>query len=223
MGSGARPVLRIPLILLALADLALLGRLLWPWPEVANLPLNGATGIDPAVVLLSYCGLIFWLTGKRHDAEQKALGTAARLGLLAGLLLVAGVLSNSLTGLAEEETQTALWSYGMWAACGLLWGIASWRGARAAGSWTGVLCGFWSALLSGLAAATTVLVEAIYASPSPVSQDPWKQYEGLAIGSPSLQALVHTLSSTSFYLLVTPLAGVAVGLLFVFFARRRRS
>ena len=58
MGSSAQPLLRIPLILLAIADLAMLGSRLWPWQDVVStLPLNGATGIDPVVCLLAYIGI----------------------------------------------------------------------------------------------------------------------------------------------------------------------
>jgi hypothetical protein len=59
MGTGAPPTLRTPLILLAVANLTVLGLRLWPWQEMLNLPGNGTTAIDPVVCLLGYIALIF--------------------------------------------------------------------------------------------------------------------------------------------------------------------
>ena len=81
MGSGAPPTFRIPLILLAIANLAFLGMRLWPWPQVVmNLPLNGATGIDPGVCLLTYIFLLYWIAGSQQRATRKALCGGALLG-----------------------------------------------------------------------------------------------------------------------------------------------
>src|ERR1039457_7138738 len=74
MGSGAPFTFRIPLILLAIANLAVLGMRLWPWQQVVlNLPLNGATGIDPAVCLLTYVFMLFWIAVSQSRVTQKAL------------------------------------------------------------------------------------------------------------------------------------------------------
>ena len=91
MGAGAQPTLRIPLILLAVVNLAILGSRLWPWQDVLNLPGNGTTGIDPVVCLVAYTVLIFFVGGNRHEPIQKALSAGAMLGLLAGCILVAQV------------------------------------------------------------------------------------------------------------------------------------
>ena len=54
MGTDMQLTFRTPLILLAIADLAILGARLWPWQDVLSLPGNGATGLDPAVSLVAY-------------------------------------------------------------------------------------------------------------------------------------------------------------------------
>ena len=40
---------------------------------------------------------------------------------------------------------------------------------------------------------------------------PWKQYQGLAIGSPAMQALVHSLDTMAGFLLIGPLIGCVAG------------
>jgi hypothetical protein len=221
MRSGAQSMLRISLILLALANLAMLGKLLWPWQEVPNLPLNGATGIDPAVILVGYIGLIFWLAATVQEPIQKALRSASLLGLMAGLLLVAEIAFKSQT---ENAAQAGLVTKVLLAAVAILWGISGLRGAQNTGNGgIGPLAGMWSAMVSGLIAAAAILGQALFSGPLPASQDPWRQYEGLAVGDPATQALVYTLNSTTFYLLVGPLAGAAIGLFFSLFAKEKQS
>jgi hypothetical protein len=221
MSSGAQPILRIPLTLLALADLALLGKLLWPWPEVLSLPLNGATGIDPVVILVCYIVLIFWIVGSFQNSIGKALQSASLLGLLAGLLLVAEIFFKSH---AEDPAQVETLTGILFAVVALLWGIAGLRSAQTTGnSGLGMISGIWSAMVSGLIAAAAILGQALYDGPPPPSQDPWRQYEGLAVGNPATLALVSTLNSTTFYLLVGPLVGAAIGLFFSLFAKGKKS
>jgi len=221
MRSGAQSMLRFSLILLALANLAMLGKLLWPWQEVPNLPLNGATGIDPAVVLVGYIGLIFWLAASIQEPIQKALRTASLLGLLAGLLLIAEITIKAQTEVpAQSGTVVAV----LLAAVALLWGISGLRGAQNTGNGgIGPLAGLWSAMVSGLVAAAGIFGQALFSGPLPVSQDPWRQYEGLAVGNSATQALVFTLNSATFYLLVGPLAGAAIGLFFSLFAKDKQN
>jgi hypothetical protein len=221
MSSGAQPILRIPLALLALADLALLGKLLWPWSEVPSLPLSGATGIDPAVILVAYIGLILWAAGNFHGAIRKALHTSALLGLLAGLLLAVEILFKSV---GEDSAQVSMLTWILFAAVALLWGIAGLRGAQATGnSGLGMISGIWSAMVSGLIAVATILTQALFAGPPPASQDPWRQYEGLAVGNPATQALVSALNSTTFYLMVGPLVAAVIALFFSLFAKRKKN
>jgi hypothetical protein len=225
MGSGAQPILRIPLILFAIADLAMLGSRLWPWPNVlAALPPNGAAGIDPAVCLLAYAGIFFWLGGNRHDPFQKALGFGAWLGFLGGLLLVAEILIKAQAAAAGDPAQSVLWTRGLFIGAVLLWGVAGLSGARATGNdGVGMTSGLWSAMVSGLMAAAAALGQMSVSVAPPASQNPWNQYEGLAIGNYATQTLVHSLNSVTFYLLVGPLMGAAAGLLFALFGNKGKA
>src|SRR5581483_6491548 len=89
MEASRQGILRTPIILLALANLAILGARLWPWQNVIILPGNGTTGIDPAIALAAYVGLRFWINTARQDSSRKSLFSAALLGIVAGLFLVA--------------------------------------------------------------------------------------------------------------------------------------
>jgi hypothetical protein len=214
MGTSSLPTLRIPLILLAMVDLALLAMRLWPWQEVVNLPLNGATGIDPAVCLLAYMGLLFWIGNTRSQSTKKVLSTGALLGLLGGLLLAGRVAYNAQPGIANAP-QSGNVSMGLLLAAALVWGIAGFRGARTAGdASSGMLSALWSAMTSGLFACAAVLVEMYMAAPVPETTDPWKLYEGLAIGNTATQALVQSLNMATGFLLLCPLVGGALGLVF---------
>ena len=220
MGPRLLPTLRTPMILLAMVNLVILGTHLWPWQQVLNLPLDGATGIDPAITLLAYIGLVFWIAGKPKEPVKRALSTGAMLGVLAGFFLVAYTL---LTTMLEARPAYAgamlpsLVQIGLLAAAAILWGIAGLRGSRATRSvGLGTLTGVWSAMVSCLMAVTAVLTEMSLAPPLPVTQDPWKQYEALAIGPEAIQALVYSLNLTSTFLLVGPLIGATFGFVFAF-------
>lgn len=223
MGVGAQPTLRVPLILLALVNLAILGSRLWPWQEVLSLPGGGATGIDPAVCLVGYAVLIFFIGSNRHEPIQKALSASALLGLLAGLILVAQVLLK--TQFASAVTfHPHLLGVGFFVLAGVVWGFAGLRGAKAGGNVNiGMLSGLWSAMVSGLMACTAVLVQWYFVAPLPETNDPWKQYEGLAIGNPATQALVNSLNSATWFLLVVPLAGTVLGLAFAFLGQTEEN
>ncbi len=219
MGSSAPPTLRIPLMLLAVANLVILGFCLWPWPQVFNLPVNGTTAIDPAVVLVGYIGLIFWIGGARQEANRRALSSGTMLGLLAGLILAGQIYFTALAATATAF-HPGLVRVSLLAAAWLTWGIAGWRGSRLAGNaGIGALAGVWSAMVSCLMVCTAVLAMTYLAGPLPISQDAWNQYEGLAIGSPATQALVHSLNLVTEFMLVGPLLGGALGALFAFFAK----
>jgi hypothetical protein len=214
MGTSSLPTLRIPLILVALADLALLGMRLWPWQDVVNLPLNGATGIDPAVCLLTYAGLIFWIGNTRSAETKRVLSMGAMLGLVGGLLLAGRVAYNAQPGIANAA-QAGTVSKGLLLAAALVWGIAGFRGAKSGGdAASGMLSALWSAMTSGLLACAAVLVEMYLAAPVPETTDPWKLYEGLAIGNSATQALVQSLNTATGFLLLCPLAGGVLGLVF---------
>ena len=221
MGPRLLPTLRTPMILLAVVNLVILGTRLWPWQQVLNLPGNGTTGFDPAITLLGYIGLVLWIAGNPKEPVKRALSAGAVLGVLAGLLLVAHTIFTTMIearpALADAFLPNLV-QMGLLSVAAILWGIAGLRGLRAAGSVSiGMLAGVWSAMVSCLMAATAVLVEMSLAPPLPVTQDPWKQYEALAIGPATTQALVYSLNSATAFLLVGPLVGAALGLVFAFF------
>lgn len=222
MGTGAPPTFRTPLILLALANLALVGMRLWPWQDIVNLPLNGATGIDPVVALVGYIGLLFWMGGSRARATRSALASATLFGVPAGALLVWQVVLDVRPG-SDANPHTVLLGRGLLAAAALIWGFAGLRGARADGdAITGLLSGAWCAMTSCLIACTAVLVEMSLTAPAPVTTDPWKQYEGLAIGNTATQSLVNSLNIGLTFLLVGPLVGCALGLIFGLFGQSEK-
>jgi len=108
MAAGAPPTLRIPMILLAAASLAVLGVQLWPWQEVTSLPGDGTVAFDPAICLLAYIGLIVWISSGIKEPTQKALSAGAMMGLLAGLVLVANVLLGVREAVQSGFLQPAL-------------------------------------------------------------------------------------------------------------------
>jgi hypothetical protein len=219
MATGEPQTFRIPLVLLAAANLAVLGMLLWPWQEALNLPVGGTTAIDPAVSLLAYMGLIFWISSGIQETTQKALSAGAMIGLGAGAVLVASVLLGVRVGVQPGFLQPGLLGLAV-----ILWGIAGLRGSHAAGNaGIGALAGMWSAMVSGLMACAAILAELYLAGPTQGSTDPWKQYEGLAIGNSATQGLVHSLNSATAFLLVGPLMGAVVGLIFAFFGQSQKG
>lgn len=219
MAVAAPQTFRFPLVLLAAINLAVLGILLWPWQDALNLPVGGTTAIDPAVSLFAYMGLIYWISSGIKEPTQKALSTAALIGIGAGLLLVIRVLVGVRTAIQPGYLQPALLGIAV-----ILWGISGLRGSREAGNaGMGALSGLWSAMVSGLMACAAILAELYLAGPAPDSPDPWKQYQGLAIGNTVTQGLVHSLNAATAFLLLGPLAGAIVGLIFAFFGQTQKA
>jgi hypothetical protein len=222
MASSEPFTFRIPLILLAIGNLALLGMRLWPWQDVFNLPLNGATGIDPGVALVGYIGLIYWMANTRNRATQSGLASGAVLGLLGGAILVAQVMLTAQPA-SDANPRSVLLGHALLVAAAVVWGTAGLLGARVSGdAILGLLSGAWSAMTSCLFACTAVLVEMSMAAPGPVTTDPWKQYEGLAIGNTATQSLVNSLNTGLTFLLVGPLVGAGLGLVFGFFGQTEK-
>jgi hypothetical protein len=215
MGTGSPLFLRIPLILLAAANLAILGQRLIPWYDVLNLPVNGTTGIDPIVVLLAYIGLFIWISSTRSQAYLKGLMTATLVGLLAGILLIAEVMLG-----VRTPGQPGLAQIGLLVAAGILTGVAGLLGSRTTGNpGNGIVFGVWCAMVSCLMACTAVLLQINVAAPRVLTQDPWKQYQGLAIGNQATQVLVHSLLTATGFILIGPLIGGALGLAFALFGQ----
>ncbi len=214
MGSRTLPILRIPLMLLASVNLGILGMRLWPWQDARNLPVNGTTALDPAICLLAYIVFLFWMGGNRNDGIRKALGFGTLFGLLAGLPLIAYAVLDVQSPAARSGSMLI----GLLAAAGLVCGVAGVRGALAGGTGVGgMVTGVWCAMVGCLMGSTAVLAEINLAGPAPVTQDPWKQYEGLAIGNQAIQSLVHSLNTATGFLLIGPLVGGALGIVFSFF------
>jgi hypothetical protein len=214
MGVSAQPSLRFPLLLLAAGNLAALGLRLWPWQEVLNLPGNGMAAFDLGVLLLGYIGFAYWLGGSVAQGKMhNPLAASALPGVLAGLALMAMVLLESPQSNPENAPYPPIHWILLLTAC-LLWGVAGLRGRRATGSSSGAaLAGFWSGMVAAAMACSAVMVEMLRATPPPAPTDPWKQYESLAIANPLTPVLLHALSSATWFVLVSPFAAAALGLL----------
>jgi hypothetical protein len=220
MGTEKRsPIFRVPIIMMTLANLAILGFRLWPWDQITGLPGNGSAGFDPAISLAGYLGVSWWIGSAREDSARKCLFSAAWVGVIAGLLLAGAIVLAGRPN-APDTSQSHNLQYGLMAAAVVLWGIAASRGVRA-GYQTGfaVLCAVWSAMVSCLMACAGLLAGSFYSFAPGQTSDPWKQYQGLAIGSESTQALVETLVTATGYLLLGPLVAVVTGLLFAGFTK----
>jgi hypothetical protein len=219
MSSAAPSTLRTPLLLLAATNLAVLGMRLWPWPEILNLPGNGTVGFDPAIILLIYMGLIAWINSGAKPLFLKALSAAAIMGLPAGVLLAAYVYLE-----IQPVAHPPILQPGLLGAAALFCAIGGLRGSKIEGNaGMGMICGTWSAMVGSLIGCAAVLA-AMYMAGAPAEvSDPWKQYQGLAIGNTETQALVHSLNMATEFLLVGPLAGGVLGVIFAFFGQNQKG
>jgi hypothetical protein len=219
MGSAASSTLRTPLLLLAAANLGVLGMRLWPWPEIMNLPGNGTVGFDPAIILIVYMGLIYWINSGAKPPFLKALSMAALMGLPAGLLLAAYVYLE-----VQPSVHPPILQPGLLVAAAVFCAVGGLRGSKAEGNaGMGMICGTWSAMVGSLIGCGAVLAAMYMAGAPPEVQDPWKQYQGLAIGNTETQALVHSLNMATEFLLMGPLVGGVLGLVFAFFGQSQKG
>jgi hypothetical protein len=224
METTRQPILRTPILLLALVNLAILGMRLWPWQEVMNLPGNGTTGVDPAIALAGYVGLGLWIGTAHEDSSRKALFSAAWLGIVAGLFLVADVVLTTRQAGGDSGAPVDEVQIGLLVCAGIVLGISGLRAARA-GFPTGfaAVCAIWASMVACLMAVAAILGETYLSQAQGESSNPWKDYQGLAIGTPAMQSLVHSLDSISGFLLIGPLVGCLAGALFAFFGRRKKT
>ena len=194
--------------------MGILGYRLWPWDQVMALPGNGSTGIDPAVGLVGYIGVAMWIGSARDPGSRKCLLGAGWIGLIAGLFLAGGVLLGERPG-ADDPTQSPVLRWALMAAALILWGVAGSRAKRDGyqGGFA-ILCAVWSAMVSCLMVFGTMVAGSFYSLAPGQTADPWKQYQGLAIGSEATQALVHTLTTATGYLLLGPVVAVFAGMVF---------
>jgi hypothetical protein len=223
MELSRRSILRTPVILLALLNLTILGIRLWPWQNVMSLPGNGTTGVDPAITLLAYVGLGFWIGSARQAESRKALFSAALLGMVAGLFLVAQVVVAA-RGVAEDPAAgSGRMQLGLLVCGAAVLGIVGLRASKA-GFTIGfsAVCAIWASMVACLMAVAAVLAETYVGPGQGQSSDPWKDYQGLAIGTPALQSLVHSLNTIAGFLLIGPILGAIVGALFAAFGKSRK-
>jgi hypothetical protein len=223
METSAQPTLRIPIVLLALLNLALLGARLWPWQNVMSLPGDGTTGFDPVVTLAAYAGLGFWIGNVRTAVSKKSLFSAGMMGVLAGAFLVGLVLVAS-RQTAEETFSPDRLQIGLAVCAALILGAAGWRTAKA-GNTMGfsVVCTLWATMVSCLMAVTVILAQVYFRSAPAESADPWKQYQGLAIGTPAMQDLVYSLNAVTGFLLLGPIVGLIAGTICASFGNPRKA
>lgn len=220
MSNGAKTLIRIPMLLLAAADLALLAMRLRPWDEISRLPGGGSVGYDPAICLVAYLGLVFWLTGANGSRLITAQTAITRWGLLAGAVLAA----KFWMGGEPSAAQTSELQGALLITAAIVWGVAGIAAKRAVGSLAACfLSGIWCAMVSALIACAVVLGQFFVVGPPPETQDSYRQFQDIGIGSPGTVVLVHALTSATALLLVGPIAGGIAGLICGFFARPRKA
>jgi len=224
MEASRQSILRTPILLLALANLAILGARLWPWQNVMGLPGNGTTGIDPAIALAGYIGLGFWISTARADSSRKSLFSAALLGMVAGLFLVFGVVLATRQTAADAAAGPDRVEIAMLACAVLCFGIVGLRTAKA-GHPVGfsAVCAIWASMTACLMAVAAVLGETYLSAGTGESNNPWRDYQGLAIGTPAMQALVYSLQLISGFLLIGPIVGCIAGTIFASFGKPKKA
>jgi hypothetical protein len=212
--SGTHTYLRIPLVLMAVGNFVLVGRLLWPWQQAVFVPGNENPAFDLALILPVYAGFIWWIAGNHRARFNQALADGIYLGPLSGLLLVAQIVLQAQT----DNGQVAAVSYFLWAGAGLLWAIAGARGAKAAGhGGMGMFAGGWSAVTGCLMASTFTLVRmmpeiANLGSANVTSSEALRQADALATSEAATAVVLRALTPVEGVLLLGVVAGAVLGL-----------
>jgi len=216
MVAGKSSILRFPLMILAGLDLMMLIERLQPWSDIHNLPGQGTVGYDPIICLIAYLVLFFVIGGSQQVEVQKALSSGLVMAIPTGLLCIGAAF------LAEQQTrQHVLMQTSLMAAALVFPGIAGFKGAKfTKNAQVGIVAGSWTAMVAALMAVAVILARIDMAHPAQLSNDPWLQYQGLAIGNDAIQALVHSLNMATGFLLIAPLVGGTAGL---FAAVNKRS
>jgi hypothetical protein len=223
MEMSGQPTLRTPIVLLALVNLAILGSRLWPWQNAMNLPGNGTTALDPVLSLAAYVGLGFWIGSVSTAANKKSLFSAGMMGILAGMFLV-GLVAVVSRQPAGETAAPDKFQIGLAVCATLVLGATGWRTAKA-GNTVGfsVVCTIWATMVSCLMAVTVILAQFYFRAAPAESADPWKEYQGLAIGTPAMQDLVHSLDTVTGFLLLGPIVGCIAGAIFASFGNPKKA
>ena len=164
---------------------------------------------------------------KGHNTVQPEVALSApstigkRLSWILLMAIPAGLLMIGYVYASDNHTQQGFYlQIGLLAGAALLWGLAGWHGEKIGRSPNvGIAAGVWSSMVSALMAVAVVLARIDLINPLPQSADPWKQYQGLAIGNQTIQSLVHSLNMGTGFLLICPLVGGLLGLLFAMAAQ----
>ena len=205
------PILvRFSLLALCLADLAILAQRLRPWSSIIEFPGENTSAFDPLICIGVYTLVMFWGSGIRSNGFLDAVRISSLLGALGGLLLIAHILLPSL-----EDNTRVLEHLGLLLAASVLWTAACILGSKAAGHFgIGIVSGIWSAMVSALIASARILWVM-----SPNSVDPPIRNNTLlsaVLSSPPTMSLSHGLTASTGFLLICPLAGLALGLICAF-------
>lgn len=221
METSRRTILRTPIILLALANLIVLGVRLWPLQNFLGL---GTTSMDPAITLVAYVGLGLWIGTARDNDTRKELFSAALLGMVAGLFMMAQVVLAVRQAADDPSAGPDRVQIGLLVCAALTLGIVGLRSAKA-GFPTGfsTVCAIWASMVACLMAVAAVLAETYLGPGQGEASDPWKDYQGLAIGSPAMQSLVHSLDTIAAFLLIGPIVGGIAGAVFASFGKPKKS
>ena len=144
--------------------------------------------------------------------------------MLAGLLLVAQVALAARRSAEDAAAGPDRVQIGLLVCAAIFLGCAGLRAARI-GLTTGfgAVCAIWASMVACLMAAAAVLGEIYLSRAQGESSDPWKDYQALAIGTPTMQALVHSLDTVSGFLLMGPVVGCIAGALFAWFGRPKKA
>ena len=221
MKTSRQFILRTPIILLALGNLVVLIARLWPLQNFLSL---GTISMDPAITLVAYIGLSFWVGTAREEASRKSLLSAALLGIVAGLFLMAQVVLDIRQAARDPFAAPDRVQIGLLVAAALVVGIVGLRTAKD-GFPTGfaAVASIWASITACLLAVATVLAETYLGPGQGESSDQWRDYQGLAIGSPAMQSLVHSLDAIGAFLLVGPIIGCIVGAVFASFGKPKKG
>lgn len=196
---------RLFLLVLCLTDLVILGQRLRPWSGIIEMPAESTSAFDPLICLAVYTVVLFWGAGIRSEGFRKAVRISTLLGAAGGLLMLGHILLPSLDG-----RRYVLLHIGLLLAASVLWTAACILGSKAAGHFgVGIVSGIWSAMVSALIASARILWVM-----SPNAADPPTHNNSvlsLVLSSPAALSVPQGLTATTGFLLICPLAGLALG------------
>jgi len=156
--------------------------------------------------------------------SRKSLFSAACLGVLAGIFLVAQVVVATQQAAQDSAAGPDRVQIALLGCAALVIGVAGFRAARA-GQKIGfsTACAIWASMVACLIAVTAILAQTYRGTGAGESTDAWKAYEGLALGTPATQGMVHSLDTITGFLLIGPLIGCIAGALFASFGSRKKA